>query len=461
MVTDWVQAENTNTRILLDGGTGIYGAMNEGIRGALGEHICFWNSGDTNVSHDELQTFVKYLKVESPAWVISQGVFDWGNFKNQNSETLDRFLKHESEGFISHQTVFVRKVFLEGLGNFDISYKVAADSKLIIQLAQKHNPTFYSERLVMVEIPNFAATNHRTARFEQIRITVECFRGRAFMNRLINILVAEIHTKHHKYWRTINKLLRRSELGSRVILPANYQMAMKIGSTSFGRALVLSFFGENIISLGIEKKLIRLAIVGGYESEPEVLLLRQLGFNLEITYFGIESGLTHLDLNNQNTLDSKHVSRFDLVICSQVWEHIWNHHAGMEILSSLLDNGGYLWLACPASNRAHGSPEYFSAGFSSEYLSNHVKSAGLKEVNSGRIGTTRLYKATHSMPTWLSVRAHKCPIFFSFDDRNLPRRVALRIRFLAKNIELTFSSGKPTSDQRWATESWVLARSVS
>jgi GT2 family glycosyltransferase len=87
MVADWVQAENTNTRILLDGGTGIYGAMNEGIRGALGEHICFWNSGDTNVSHDELQTFVKYLKVESPAWVISQGgpdsseknYMDWPN----------------------------------------------------------------------------------------------------------------------------------------------------------------------------------------------------------------------------------------------------------------------------------------------------------------------------------------------------------------------------------------------
>jgi hypothetical protein len=191
MVADWVQAENTNTRILLDGGTGIYGAMNEGIRGALGEHICFWNSGDTNVSHDELQTFVKYLKVESPAWVISQGVFDWGNFKNQNSETLDRFLKHESEDFISHQTVFVKKVFLEGLGNFDISYKVAADSKLIIQLAQKHNPTFYSERLVMVEIPNFAATNHRTERFEQIRITVECFRGRNKIDRLGNIFLQE------------------------------------------------------------------------------------------------------------------------------------------------------------------------------------------------------------------------------------------------------------------------------
>jgi hypothetical protein len=82
-------------------------------------------------------------------------------------------------------------VFLEGLGNFDISYKVAADSKLIIQLAQKHNPTFYSERLVMVEIPNFAATNHRTARFEQIRITVECFRGRNKIDRLGNIFLQE------------------------------------------------------------------------------------------------------------------------------------------------------------------------------------------------------------------------------------------------------------------------------
>jgi glycosyltransferase involved in cell wall biosynthesis len=191
MVADWARAENTNTRILLDGGTGIYGAMNEGIRVALGEYICFWNSGDTSVSPNELQKFLGYLQVEAPAWVISQGVFDWGNFKNQNSETLDRFLKHETEGFISHQTVFVRKVLLESLGNFDVSYKVAADSKLIIQLAQKYKPNFYSEKLVVVETPNFAAANHRTARFEQIRITVECFRGRNEIDRLGNIFLQE------------------------------------------------------------------------------------------------------------------------------------------------------------------------------------------------------------------------------------------------------------------------------
>ncbi len=65
-----------------------------------------------------------------------------------------------------------------------------------------------------------------------------------------------------------------------------------------------------------------IAIVGGNKNDPEVLLVKKLFVNCQITFLGVEKNpdVNFLDLNKK-TMQHK---EFDLVICSQVIEHIWN-----------------------------------------------------------------------------------------------------------------------------------------
>jgi hypothetical protein len=145
-------------------------------------------------------------------------------------------------------------------------------------------------------------------------------------------------------------------------------------------------------------------------------------------------------------------------LCSQVWEHIWNHEVAVDNLLSIMNPGAYLWIASPTSNRAHGSPFYFSAGFTSEYFTNNLLKAGL-EINSfGQIGSRRNYLATHMLPTWLSVNGHKFPLLSAFSEYRPIYRTLYSIRYLLVTISLLFASNKVTADNKYSTESWVMAR---
>ncbi len=235
-------------------------------------------------------------------------------------------------------------------------------------------------------------------------------------------------------------------------------IAKKICPENFGRALVVAKFIASISEIFPIKSVIRVAVVGGYSAEPEIRALQYLGFEVELEIFGIEDNMVKLDLNISQSHNSNTIKKFDLVLCSQVWEHIWNHKVALDNLISIMNTGAYLWIASPASNRAHGSPFYFSAGFTAEYFTNNLLKAGF-EINSfGQIGSRRNYLATHTLPTWLSVNGHKFPPFFAFSEYRLIYRTVYSIRYLITTISLLFASNKVMVDNKYSTESWVMAR---
>jgi SAM-dependent methyltransferase len=179
--------------------------------------------------------------------------------------------------------------------------------------------------------------------------------------------------------------------------------------------------------------------------------------NAKITSYGIENADFYLDLNESNPNDK---IKADIVVASQVLEHIWSHASFFKEVSSLAKVGGLIWIACPASNKVHGSPEYFASGFTSSYLRNNLESVNTEILNYGYFGTKRLYLATHWIPGWLSVRAHRIPLLFAFDDKQFLARHALRLRFFFQLIALTFTNPRVSDNERWSTEAWVLARKL-
>ena len=83
-----------------------------------------------------------------------------------------------------------------------------------------------------------------------------------------------------------------------------------------------------------------IAVVGGDSTDPELALLSQS----EMTFFGIENiandvRFRQLDLNSDLS-DFVPANRFDLVLCSQVVEHLYNLPQSIKVISSLVKPGG-------------------------------------------------------------------------------------------------------------------------
>ena len=226
-------------------------------------------------------------------------------------------------------------------------------------------------------------------------------------------------------------------------------------TSNYARNLILSEFAEFSKQLP-RKKILRIAIVGGNENEPEVKLLECLDFRMQVKVFGIENGF-FLDLN-----DSKfeYKSEFDLVLCSQVLEHTWNHSSVLDNLIHLSRPGGFIWIGCPASNFPHGSPHYFTAGLTADYIRNLVISKNVNFLSGGNLGSKRLYRSVHVLRSWPTVRSYFFPIFFLFEERqhHKIKEILLRLKHFPDLILLQLTSRKVIGDAAFATETWTLLK---
>lgn len=123
-------------------------------------------------------------------------------------------------------------------------------------------------------------------------------------------------------------------------------------------------FDQSISPIRSEVKSI--ALVGGSENDSEIKQFLNTG--VSVTFLGVEPvknfHFRYFDLNQKNVIDEQ----YDLVICSQVLEHIWDLKVGLENLANLTKPNGHLWINCPFSNHSHGSPEYFSAGYAPQII---------------------------------------------------------------------------------------------
>lgn len=438
-----------------DTNTGIYAAMNIGALASEGKYLVFWNAGDLSLSTESMLQLSNDLQASDAKWLIAQGKFDWISLPPITLSGVEDFINGLQGSFISHPTVFTSRKEFMNLDMYSEDLLVASDSEMTIKLWRESTPSLLKYPVVIVEQPNFAAKYHRVARVEQIIITKRNFRGFSLVRRLSRVVSAELRNFSVT---NINKLgdLSTKRNSRTVTSPAKIRkISNSVSDSSFGRSLLCDAFQLNVLPLLPEGIILQVAVIGGDLNEPEIELLRMHGFEYEISVFGIDQSANYLDLN-QAQIEIRR--KYHLVLCSQVLEHIWNHSESCKSLSSFAIEDGLIWVSCPQSNRFHGSPSFYTAGFTHEYLREQFASHA-NIINSGSVGTERLYKATHMLPSWLSVRGHKFPLLFAFGERRPAIRFFLALRYLLINFYLTLQSKTVRLDPRWATESWILARS--
>ena len=142
---------------------------------------------------------------------------------------------------------------------------------------------------------------------------------------------------------------------------------------------------------------VEVAVLGGDRNEPELAILA----NAErVVFYGLEDTadrFVDLDLLPTGEADQ----RYDLVLMSQVLEHLLYPASALAHVARLLRPGGVAWIACPSSNFRHGSPSYFSAGYSPEAISGWATASGLLELASGTWGSEREAEARMVHHLWL------------------------------------------------------------
>lgn len=127
--------------------TGIYNAMNKGIKMASGEYLHFLNSGDIYASESVLQkTFQDNLTISS---------FICGNYFFQYKEKCVKFDIYRDKNWIfslyeifadglCHQAFFIKHTMFETYGLYDESLSIASDFKLFfIAIGIHHESVAY------------------------------------------------------------------------------------------------------------------------------------------------------------------------------------------------------------------------------------------------------------------------------------------------------------------------------
>ena len=221
--------------------------------------------------------------------------------------------------------------------------------------------------------------------------------------------------------------------------------AVKIGGYKMRDVLAAKFeyltstFSPEVRSIGV---------IGGSINEPEL----QFHQNAQVSLLGIASNEEKLDLN----VVSKTNFSYDLVICNQVLEHVWNHGNAFDNLAKVVRDGGWLWLTMPASTFPHGAPEFFLAGMTKSYVVRNLTSRGFQVLESGQITSRRDYFSRHIFRIWLSSWDSKHPLKALFamilGNKN---RFSFR-----KAVSLVFCSFIPEDSQSkfYAVETYCLTR---
>lgn len=108
--------------------SGIYNAMNKGIKASKGEYLLFLNSGDVLNGFTAVNDFVNHIDFDGDI-VYGDYKFETGGKIYPDSLSPLFFVRTS----LPHQSTFFKKEVFEKMGNYDETYKIVADRAFYIK----------------------------------------------------------------------------------------------------------------------------------------------------------------------------------------------------------------------------------------------------------------------------------------------------------------------------------------
>lgn len=122
--------KDSRIRYISEKDTGIYNAMNKGLRLAQGDYVMFLGAGDVFCDEHTLETVAQYLKYDV---IYGRIIYSSGPFEGQiGGDKMNRktFLL---DGHVAHQSVYVKTSVMKKYG-FQEKYKIEADQDAMMRM---------------------------------------------------------------------------------------------------------------------------------------------------------------------------------------------------------------------------------------------------------------------------------------------------------------------------------------
>lgn len=167
--------------------TGIYNAMNKGIRLAKCEYTLMLNSGDYLVDEHVIE---KVLPLFDGTDIIQGNTIEDINdkkYRNRGYGKSDVDFFDVMKGYFLHQASFCRRDLFDRYGMFDESYRIIGDTKFFMMCLGKENASF---KYIDIDIANYdttgisAETHGQWA--ERRRVEYQRMRSELYSKRLNN-----------------------------------------------------------------------------------------------------------------------------------------------------------------------------------------------------------------------------------------------------------------------------------
>ena len=172
--------------------TGIYNAMNKGLRMAKGEYILMLNSGDYLMDESVTKSIMPHLI--NGVDIIQGNVL---NFKNGNWVTnrgygrSDLTFRDVYKGFFLHQASFIRMAVYEKYGMYDETWKIGGDTVFFLKALGFGEATFkYVDICISIMEPN-GISSLPSEKWKRIRIEEDKRYDGLLPTRLLEMCVKE------------------------------------------------------------------------------------------------------------------------------------------------------------------------------------------------------------------------------------------------------------------------------
>ena len=165
------------SKVVCERDSGIYDAMNKGLKFSTGDIIGILNSDDLLIETTMIEEIVKIFEDNQDIDIV------YGNLLYIDANNVNKIIrKWKSTNYFEkffdygnvppHPTVYLRRSVYDKVGNFDISFKLASDYDLMLRIfkKEKFKSKFIDKYIVKMRIGGVTNKNWKNIIIQNIEI---------------------------------------------------------------------------------------------------------------------------------------------------------------------------------------------------------------------------------------------------------------------------------------------------